>query len=236
MAKKSKKSARPLSARSASKAVKKASVKPAKKKTVTALAPRKSKSNAKASSKVTSKAPARSAKQAGQATPAHASTYVSRDHHIALATWSHGYVTKVAMAFVDGHQVSQAPGIPNHALWTLGHLAVTNGWMHSLLTGTPSLVPSSYDAMFNMGTTPHQDAASYPSFDEVKKFYDESFEQILGVIRTMNDEQLFTPTVTDSHGFVTSKIDTLAKTAWHEGWHIGQLVDLRRALGIERGY
>lgn len=163
-------------------------------------------------------------------------SFVSRDHHLALATWSHAYVVKVANAFADGNTTTQAPGVPNHALWTVGHLAVTNAWMYSLLTGEKSSVPATYDAMFNMGTIPHQDASQYPSFDEVKKVYDESFEQIASIFRSMNDAELFKPCVQDSQGFVTSKMDVMSKTAWHEGWHIGQLVDLRRALSLARGY
>jgi hypothetical protein len=158
------------------------------------------------------------------------------EYHLASARFSHQYVTKVFNAFPGEHLLSQAPGLPNHALWTLGHLVATNAWMVLLSTGSPSAVPPNYETMFGMGSTPHQDVTQYPSIDEVRAMYVHSHEQMIEALADLTDDQLFGPCEKDSHNFVINKLDTLVKTMWHEGWHIGQLIDLRRALNLPRGY
>jgi len=210
----------------AKKAVKKPASKPAKKP---------AKPVAKAAVKAKAK-PAKSvAKKAASSKPAAkaaAPSTVMRDRAIAHAKFTYGLIQKFAAGFADDQVLAQPTGCPNHLLWTFGHLASTASWMNGLLTGGAPIVPENYNALFGMGSKPNSDAAAYPAFDEVKKAYENSFNAVIAAASASNDADLLKATEQDGGGFVNDKLDALTKIAFHDGWHIGQLADLRRGLGL----
>lgn len=157
---------------------------------------------------------------------------VMRDRAIKHAQFTYGLIQKFAAGFADDQIVSQPAGCPNHLLWTFGHLASTASWMNGLMTGQAPIVPESYNGLFGMGSKPTSDAAAYPSFADVKKAYEDSFNAVIAAASKSSDAQLLLPPEQDGGGFVSDKLDVLTKMAFHDGWHIGQLADLRRGLGL----
>ena len=207
----------------AKKAVKKPASKPAKKPVAKAKAkPAKSVAKKAASSKPAAKAAVKAA----------APSTLMRDRAVAHAKFTYGLIQKFAAGFPDDQVLAQPTGCPNHLLWTFGHLASTASWMNGLLTGGAPIVPETYNALFGMGSKPSSDASLYPSFDEVKKAYEDSFNAVIAAASASNDAELLKPTEQDGGGFVNDKLDALTKIAFHDGWHIGQLADLRRGLGL----
>ncbi len=174
---------------------------------------------------------AKSPKAAAPAKKAAPST-AGRDRAIAQLKFARGTLEKFSKGFADNQVTAQAPGIPNHLLWTLGHLAATSSWIKTLIDGRSHIAPANYETLFGMGSKPVDDPSAYPAFADVRKVFDEAHNAIVAVASSMTDEELSTPPTADSGNFVTDKMDALFKCAWHEGWHLGQLADLRRALGL----
>jgi uncharacterized damage-inducible protein DinB len=176
------------------------------------------------------KKPAR--KSAGKSPgKAPASTAV-REYCLEVLRFARKELNKYASTIPDEQATAQPPGLPNHALWTYGHLATTSAWVLSLLTGEKGAVPESYEKMFGMGSTPSADASQYPPLAEVKGYYEQTHQKTLDAASKMNDADLAKPI--EAGGFAKDKADLLVKIAWHEGWHLGQVCDTRRGLGLPR--
>ena len=58
----------------------------------------------------------------------------------------------------------------NHPLWLLGHLAVVEGAIPQIAFGEPNPV-GQWEELFGQGTTPSDDAAAYPPYEEVLGTY-----------------------------------------------------------------
>jgi hypothetical protein len=85
-----------------------------------------------------------------------------------------------------------------------------------------------------MDTKPSPDAKVYPSFAEVKKYWEDSFALVVKLFEATPDAQMSDDTATNGYGFCTSKVDVAHKSAWHEGYHLGQVASLRKAAGIAK--
>ena len=204
-------------------APKKAATKPVKK---AATAPAKS-------AKPSKKSPSPKAAAARAAAPSKSrSTTIMRDRAIAHAKFARDTINRYVTGFNDEHHVVQPENVPNHILWTLGHLAATASWLNGLVSGARPVVPDSYNTMFGMDSKPVSDLTVYPPFSEVRKSFDDAFGALIANTAALDDDELLAPPAQDGGGFVTDKLDALFKFAWHEGWHIGQIANLRRGLGI----
>lgn len=212
---------------------KKAASKPAlKAQSPSAKAPAK-----KAPAKAAKKAPAKgtpakaSSKSAGSSTAKASTSTTMRDRAIAQAQFARKIVNRYATGFDD--VTAQPANLPNHLLWSLGHLAATASWFNTLMAKNANhTVPGNYESLFGMDSKPTSDPSAYPSFEEVRSHFDSSFDTLIANAMKFNDDELQAPPEQDGHGFVSDKLDCLFKLAWHEAWHLGQIVDQRRALGI----
>ncbi len=158
---------------------------------------------------------------------------VHRDRALALLDFSHGLTLGLLKDVPADKMTFQPTPTENHFVWTFGHLASTYSWLKSLVDGQMHPLPDSYNGLFGMGSKPTPDAKAYPSFAEVKKHNDEAYAAFVGAVKKQTDAELLQPTAADSHGFATDRLDAVAKGAWHEGWHAGQLANVRKALGIK---
>lgn len=175
------------------------------------------------------------AKAAGKATPASKQTAKPTTHATALAVSVLKFARETINKFFAGLEAkptAQVANVPNHALWTYGHLANTADWIRGTIDGKPASIKPEWDKLFGMGSKPVDDPRAYPSLAEVKKEYERTFKELVALTESHNDEQLSAPCAKDTGGFASSKLDAVIKSAWHEGWHLGQLTDLRRGLGL----
>tara|TARA_E500000318_G_scaffold74454_1_gene69086 strand:- start:112 stop:648 length:537 start_codon:yes stop_codon:yes gene_type:complete len=149
--------------------------------------------------------------------------------------------------FDDENRVKQMPSLPNHAAWTLGHLALvmnraadyvsgftepqrlpTSDWIHG--DGTAG-DPSRYDTeAVAFGSTPVADPAKYPRMVRAREIF------MTAVKRFADETAAASPKALEREvkwGSATIVVDALVhRVIFHNGTHAGQLIDLRRALKL----
>ncbi len=156
--------------------------------------------------------------------------------------------TKVLLArylvgFDDTNAVRQAPALPNHVAWNLGHLALTLHRVAGMLDGrgTPaSEISDAPDAVragafhsesVAFGSAPAADAAKYPSLARSIEIYNNACDRVAAAARTADDAALDREV---PWGAGTTPLWSLViRMVFHNGFHTGQIADLRRAFGFE---
>lgn len=128
--------------------------------------------------------------------------------------------------FDDDNAYTGAPNLPNHAAWTLGHLALTMHRAAERISG--ATYPLEWDPEpYAFGSTP---AAAGPPLTEMVGRYRQSMDRLAEAARRAGDDGLEAP-VQWGRGTMTAR-DLLMRMVFHNGTHCGQVVDLRRALGL----
>ena len=133
--------------------------------------------------------------------------------------------------FDDSNALKQTPHLPNHVTWCLGHLAVT---MHRAAERIAQRdIPLALSAeAFAFGSTPSNDPKANPTFAEVQQRFDAATQLLAGTLRELNDSDL---DKTIQWGATQTTVrDMATRMMFHNGTHCGQIVDLRRALGMPR--
>ncbi len=146
--------------------------------------------------------------------------------------------------FNDDNRIAQAPNLPNHAAWTLGHSAWEFHELAAKLDGAPMLPDGDFiagttargdtdryaEADIESGSTPVADPARYPTLDRGVAIYERACDRLIQALRDADDAAL------DAELAVGDAAQPLYKwvlvATWHSGYHTGQLADLRRALGM----
>jgi len=146
---------------------------------------------------------------------------------------------KQSNAFIDyfttgmeGEDWLQKPaGVPNAAIWILGHLAHSRARFLALLTGQMHL-EEGWEAFFGMGVEP-QDPSSYPNVETCRAVLDARLQDLKEYLETATEEDLEGPVCMPSEYFKT-KSAVLVLLTHHEAHHTGALSMIRRALGKDR--
>ena len=120
----------------------------------------------------------------------------------------------------------------NHALWVLGHLAVTEDWFASTLANRESVIDESWGPLFGMKSEPSDDPTIYPSIDEIKSALERARQSLLTGFESLDEQQLQGPVPEELEGFAPNVGGAAYTLAWHEGFHAGQLSAVRRSLGL----
>lgn len=155
--------------------------------------------------------------------------------------------TRYFKGFDDANRAAQLPGMPNHFAWTLGHCALTMHRLAEAIDGRP-LPESAFAAgveradgspptrfgtegvAFN--STPAPDPDAYPTAARCTEIFEAACRRFAAAARAATDEQLDTP-----HPWGSAQIpmiDLIIRVGLHNAMHTGQLVDLRRGLGLGR--
>ncbi|MDG3002221.1 DinB family protein [Paludisphaera mucosa] len=123
----------------------------------------------------------------------------------------------------------------NHPMWVLGHLAVIEGMIPHTVFGEPNPVQHWWP-IFGTGSTPTDDAAAYPPFDEVLATYRGLRAKNLARLEEIGEAGLDAAPKVVPPGF-EERMRTVGRTflliALHQMFHLGQLADARRAVGKE---
>jgi hypothetical protein len=145
--------------------------------------------------------------------------------------------------FDDSNCVKQAPGLPNHVAWTLGHLAIN---LHRTAERFDNLPIPAGDFVtrdgrggdrehfdtesVSFGSKPLNDPALYPTFPRCIAIFDAAIDRMANALRGASDAQLDSLT---QWGKMEVPLYTMAgRMVFHNGTHTGQIADLRRALGM----
>ncbi len=156
--------------------------------------------------------------------------------------------------FNDVTCVRQTPDLPNHLAWCLGHCALTMHRVADLVSGAPtSGLPASdfvvkpvadgtrgsrdkglFDAeSVAFGSTVEERHDRYPKLDRCVEVFNSACDRLAGVVRAAPDAAL-----DKGHpwgmGGETPAWALVSRMVFHNGFHTGQIADLRRALGFKR--
>ena len=125
----------------------------------------------------------------------------------------------------------QPAGVPNSALWVLGHLAHSRAGFLEMLTGK-KVYEAGWKDLFKMGAeprAPHQ----YPGVEICRTVLDARLADLRTYLETATEEELAGSPCTPSEYF-ESKAAVLVHMTHHEAHHTGALSVIRRMLGKER--
>jgi hypothetical protein len=153
-----------------------------------------------------------------------------RQHAVAVLEFARKVSNDMLKGIPEDKLTFQPSPTDNHALWVMGHLAGTDAWMISTLSIPGAHVPESIVKAFGSGTKPS--ATGNPPAGEVRKAYSDSRTAVLGWLREAPDSSLSLDLTQKTGGFASDPIDAMFKLAWHEGWHMGQVANVRKALGL----
>ncbi|MHC4217723.1 MAG: DinB family protein [Planctomycetota bacterium] len=131
--------------------------------------------------------------------------------------------------FDDSNATAQPAGLPNHAIWTLGHLALTMHRAAERIAADEFPLPWDPEP-FAFGSTPTAVREDYPALAEMLERFRRSFALLLEAVRGAGDDGLARD-VTWGSSALTAR-DLAQRMVFHNGAHCGQLVDVRRALGL----
>ena len=144
---------------------------------------------------------------------------------------SNAFIDTFSAGLEDGDWFRRPPGLPNPAIWILGHLAHTRARFLELLTGE-EVQEAGWNDLFNMGTEP-RDPGNYPSVEACRAALDARLEDLKAYLETATVEDLQGPPSVPSEYF-DSKASMLVFLTHHEAHHTGGLSMSRRLLGKGR--
>ena len=124
----------------------------------------------------------------------------------------------------------------NHAVWTLGHVTFIELAVPGILFGRPHPKPE-WASLFQMGSECLCDPARYPAFDDLLSAYRSARAATLALLDSVGDARLADPPAAPPPGFEAEMAtvgQTLQVIAMHQMMHMGQLADVRRAVGLPR--
>jgi len=166
-----------------------------------------------------------------------------QDSHAQNILTSRVLLARYLKGFGDANRTKQAPALPNHVAWNLGHLALTMYRAGELVGGK---APPAADFVAGergdaqrfglegvaFGSKPVDDPSIYPGYARCVEIFDGATESLAAVARNMSDEKFASTVTWGMAGNVIPVNDLFARMVFHNGAHCGQIADLRRALGV----
>jgi hypothetical protein len=157
---------------------------------------------------------------------------------------SKAWLTRYLKGFDDTNHTKQAPGLPNHVAWTLGHLALTLQRIAERIDGRPISESDfmtgagaggggreRFDAeSVSFGSRPVDDPSRYPGYARCVAIFENAIERSALAIQNADDATMAKPAKWGKGEVPTWTLP--ARMVFHNGTHCGQIVDLRRALGL----
>ena len=162
---------------------------------------------------------------------------------------SRGLLERFLPGFDESNRTKQAPNLPNHVIWSLGHLAVTMLRCNDRVKGHDSPRPlpeadwvtgtgKSGDIMrfdtesVGFKSVPVEEPSVYPSLVRGREIFAGAIETLASTVRNASDSALNRQTKWGTQPIRVA--DMVSRMVFHNGTHTGQIVDLRRALGFKR--
>ncbi len=144
--------------------------------------------------------------------------------------------------FDESNRTRQAPGLPNHVAWCLGHCALTMHRAAEKIDGRPLpathfLLKATRGDADHFGTEsvsfashPADEPAIYPRWTVCVAIFDAACARLAAAARRATDAKLDERT---KWGSTDVSLESLVwRMVFHNGTHCGQIIDLRRAIGL----
>lgn len=138
------------------------------------------------------------------------------------------------VADLDGKDLVAAPTARggNHALWVLGHLAVSEASIVGKFIKGQEPALKEWQGLFGLGSEPAGDLSKYPTKAEVLKKSQAVRQETLDLLRSLSDKDLDKPTSVQQNREIFGTIGRcLVTMVHHQAFHLGQIAVVRRALG-----
>jgi len=153
-------------------------------------------------------------------------------------------VFRYLVGFEESDRVRTAPGLPNHVAWCLGHCALVMHRIAEKFDGRS--VPeadfvigaSRGDAMrfgtesVCFGSAPLLEGDAFPTLLRCREIISGGAGHLADAIRSLSDERL-NADVQFFPSYTAPAWRIVARMAFHNGFHTGQISDLRRAFGMK---
>lgn len=146
---------------------------------------------------------------------------------------SKGWIMGIAADIKDAPLTAPTPKGGNHPMWCLGHLTYSEGNLVSTFIKGETNPVADWQAIFDVGTSPQEDAGKYPPVEEVLTKFEEIRSATLAMLEEMTDADLDKPShaPAEMKEFFGTVGQCLAVIPIHFGFHGGQIADARRAAG-----
>jgi hypothetical protein len=156
---------------------------------------------------------------------------------------SRALVGRFTVGFDDSTHTKQTPHLPNHFAWCMGHLALTMHRVAGYLDGNPLadsdfLIDSTKGDRQRFGSEtvsfaskPTSDAAIYPTHARCIEIFNAAIDRLANAVRRADDATL--DKVVKWGGGESAVSALIPRMVYHNGVHAGQIIDLRRALGMK---
>jgi len=158
---------------------------------------------------------------------------------------SRDLLLRFLVGFDDDNRTRQTADMPNHVAWTLGHCALTMHRVAERFDGR--LLPEGefvtgdgragdarcFDTeSVCFGSTPIDAPQQYPALQRAQEIFESACARLAAAAAGAGDAKLeeMVPWATGEIALRT----LVLRLAFHNGTHTGQLIDLRRALGLGR--
>lgn len=145
--------------------------------------------------------------------------------------------------FTEENRTAQGEHLPNHLMWTLGHVSFYLHVAAGRIDGKPA--PENdfgsdlgrgagrfSESSIGFGSVPVNDPKAYPSLARGVAIFEAACDRLAAAARSADDATLARKI--DWMGMQIAQAQLVTRIMFHVGVHTGQLMDLRRALGLER--
>jgi len=143
---------------------------------------------------------------------------------------------RILHEILDSLTEEQAMHVPvkggNHALWTMGHLAMADQFFLKEIGGIEPSLPADWESIFGWGHPCQTDATVFPPVSDVRKAMDTKREEVLAWFESMTEDQLDAATGDEWRDFAPTVRDLIGAMSIHEGVHSGQLMVVRKSLEL----
>lgn len=158
-------------------------------------------------------------------------TKSARDQAVSFLEFSRWYSHGLLKGIPDDMYTFQPSKTDNHVAWVLGHLAGTEAWMAGVLKAGDFGVPKDIAEAYGMKSTPSPAVKHTPA--QLRDAFEKSHAAFIAWYKNADEAALSQDLSAATGGFATDPIDAAHKIAWHEGYHFGQVANVRKALGLE---
>lgn len=155
-----------------------------------------------------------------------------RQYAIDLVTFVRSLSESFIKDWPEGKWTYQPSPTDNHPLWVMGHIASTDAWLGGVLSIPGTEVPETYQALFGHGSKPQPMPSAYPAPLDVRAVFARTHAAKMRWLESASDAQLGIDLREKTGKFASDGLDAFLKMAWHEGWHFGQVANVRKALGL----
>jgi hypothetical protein len=144
-----------------------------------------------------------------------------------------GLLAKMVEDVPDERMCQQPPGLPNHAAWQIGHITLARSFVAREL-GASLQIPETLPPLFGRGSTPTSNRNAYPSKKDLLDRFNIAQAALMENALKVDPARL-----AGEHGierlrpvFPTLGHLIVGVALFHDGFHLGQLGNWRRAMGL----